>query len=72
MVLLAGDLNARTTTLPDWDHNEHMDGAHNVAMLDVVLYSQGEVLAPWGWPPGCWPPGAPVCTQRINQDPKIN
>jgi hypothetical protein len=44
MVLLAGDLNARTTTLPDWDHNDHMDGAHNVAMLDVVLYSQGEEL----------------------------
>lgn len=60
MVLLAGDLNARTATLPDWDHNDHMDGAHNAAMLDVVLYSQGEELTP------------PVCTQRSNQDPKIN
>jgi hypothetical protein len=60
MVLLAGDLNARTATLPDWDHNDHMDGAHNAAMLDVVLYSQGKELTP------------PVCTQRSNQDPKIN
>jgi hypothetical protein len=46
MVLLAGDFNARTATLPDWDHSALEDGLHNAALLDVVLYSQGEELTP--------------------------
>lgn len=60
LVLLAGDLNARTATLQDWDHNDAHDGLHNAALLDVVLYSQEGLVQP------------PVCTQRSSQDPSIN
>ena len=60
LVLLGGDLNARTATLEDWDDSDTQDGVHNAALLDVVLYSQGRELTP------------PTCTQRSNQDPKVN
>ena len=60
LVLVAGDLNARTATQEDWDHSDIQDGIHNAALLDVVLYSQGRELTP------------PTCTQRSNQDPQLN
>ncbi len=59
-VLLAGDFNARTATLQDWNEGETDDAAHNGALLDVVLCEQDGLVQP------------PVCSDRCNQDSTVN
>ena len=60
LVLLAGDFNARTGTLKDWDHSDAHDGMHNAALMDVVLYTHESMAQ------------LPVCTQRCSQDLIVN
>lgn len=60
LVLLAGDINARTATVPDFDATDSREGEHNAALADVVLCNQECMPAP------------PVCTARNNQDEKTN
>ena len=56
-VLLAGDFNARTASLPDWPQGvDH----HNDALLDVVVCSQAAAPVP------------PTCLERQNQDRGTN
>lgn len=59
-ILMAGDFNARTATLQDWDHSEWVDGQHNAALLDVAVCNQEIMIVP------------PVSTPRCNQDSKTN
>ena len=57
LVLVAGDFNARTASLPDWSQGvDH----HNDAMLDVVVCSQAAAPVP------------PTCSERQNQDRVTN
>jgi len=59
-VLVAGDFNARTAALPDWDHSEWEDCQHNAALLDVAVCNQEDMTMP------------PVSTPRRNQDSTTN
>ena len=59
-VLLAGDFNARTSNLPDWDNTGEGEGGHNSALWEVELCTQGNV------------PHPAVCTPRQNQDSQTN
>lgn len=59
-VLLAGDFNARTATLLDWDEGETDDAMHNGALMDVVLCEHDSAAL------------SPICTVRSNQDTSVN
>ena len=60
MVLMAGDFNARTATLMDWDNSDLVDGVHNEALMDVVIHGQESCPVP------------PTSAPRSNQDPITN
>lgn len=45
-VLLAGDFNARTATLPDWDDSAEGEEGHNSALWEVELCTQASMPQP--------------------------